>query len=103
MVVWTDNAVSHMTEFIDGVRDDTEETAKAYMSKLIDYVDILETMPNMGKVLKYKILGYNVRQIIYKKHRIIYHIKENNVVILAIIHTRLDIDKAIKRLKRDVE
>ena len=103
MVVWTDNAVSHMTEFIDDVRDDTEETAKAYMSKLIDYVDILETMPKMGKVLKYKVLGYNVRQIIYKKHRIIYHVKENNVVILAIIHTRLDIDKAIKRLKRDVE
>ncbi len=103
MVIWTDNAVSHITEFIDSVREGTEETAKAYMSKLIDYVDILETMPELGKVLKYKILGYDVRQIIYKKHRIIYHVKENNAVILAIIHTRLDIDKAIRKLKRDIE
>ena len=36
MVIWTDTAISHITEFIDEVREDTENTAKSYMSKLID-------------------------------------------------------------------
>ena len=41
MVVWTDNAISHITEFIDEVREGTEETAKNYMRKLVDYTDDL--------------------------------------------------------------
>lgn len=102
MVIWTDTAISHITEFIDEVREDTENTAKSYMSKLIDYTDILETMPKMGKKIEFVISSYEIRQMIYKKHRIIYHIKGNDVVILAVLHTRLDINKALNRLKRDI-
>lgn len=56
MVIWTDNAIKNITDFID-----------------------------------------EARQIIYKKHRVIYHIKGNDTVVLAILHTRLDINKALKR------
>lgn len=49
MVIWTDNAISHITEFIDDIGKDTEKTAKTYMNKLVDYVDILESMPEIGK------------------------------------------------------
>ena len=103
MVVWTDNAISHITEFIDEARIDTEEVAKAYMNKLVEYVDILETMPEIGKKLEYIIANYEVRQMIYKKHRIIYHIKGKEAVILAVLHTKLDINNALKKLKRDME
>ena len=102
MVIWTDTAISHITEFIDEVREDTENTAKSYMSKLIDYTDILETMPEIGKKIEFVISSYEIRQMIYKKHIIIYHIKGNDVVILAVLHTRLDINKALNRLKRDI-
>lgn len=102
MVIWTDNAITNITEFIDDAKMDTEETAKSYMRKLVDYVDILETMPKIGKEIDYIILNYQVRQLIYKKHRIIYYIKGDDTVILAIIHTRLDINKTIRKLKRDL-
>ena len=102
MVVWTDNAISHITEFIDEVREGTEKTAKTYMRKLVDYTDILETMPEIGKKTNFYISNYEVRQMIYKKHRIFYNIKGKDVVILAIIHTRLDVGKALRRLKRDM-
>lgn len=104
MVKWTDNALSHITEFIDDAREDTEETAKSYIKKLVDYVDILETMPELGKVMEYDIFNYEIRQMLYKKHRVIYHVKNNkDVIILAILHTRLDIKKALKKLKRDLK
>ena len=67
MVIWTDNALSHITEFIDEAKDDTEEMAKSYMRKLVDYVDILETMPELGKNMEYIISNYEIRQLIYKK------------------------------------
>lgn len=104
MVKWTDNALSHITEFIDDAREDTEETAKSYIKKLVDYVDILETMPELGKVMEYDIFNCEIRQMLYKKHRVIYHVKNNkDVIILAILHTRLDIKKALKKLKRDLK
>ena len=103
MVIWTDNALSHITEFIDEAKEDTEETAKYYMKKLVDYVDILETMPELGKNIEYIISNYEIRQLIYKKHRIIYHIKGNDIVILSVLHTRLDLGKALKKLKRDIQ
>ena len=102
MVVWTDNAISHITEFIDEAKEGTEETTKAYMRKLVDYTDILETMSDIGKKTNFFISDYEVRQMIYKKHRIFYNIKGKDVVILAIIHTRLDVGKALRKLKRDM-
>lgn len=102
MVVWTDNAILHITEFIDEAKEGTEETAKAYMRKLVDYTDILETMSEIGKKTNFFISDYEVRQMIYKKHRIFYNIKGRDVVILAIIHTRLDVGKALRKLKRDM-
>lgn len=103
MVIWTDNAILHITEFIDEAREDTNEVAKSYINKLVDYVDILETMPEMGKKIEYIISNYPVRQMIYKSHRIIYSIKENDVVILAVLHTKLDIDKALRKLKDKIK
>lgn len=68
MLIWTDNAITHITDFIKEARSDTEKTAKKYMSKLVDYVDTLD-----------------------------------DIVILAVLHTRLDIEKALKKLKRDID
>jgi|GEM_PF-2344070 len=102
MVIWTDNAISHITEFIDSAREDTEEITKSYMNKLVDYTDILETMQELGKKIEFAISDYEIRQMIYKKHRVIYHVKDNDIVVLAVLHTRLDFDKALKKLKSDI-
>ena len=102
MLIWTDNAISHIQEFIKDARTDTEETAKAYMNKLVDYVDALDNMPKAGKKLEMT-ANYELRQLIYKSHRIIYTVKENDIVILAVLHTRLDMGKALKKMKRDID
>lgn len=100
MLIWTDRAILHITDFIKKAKEGTEETAKEYMNKLVDFTYVLETMPMIGKKLEYMINNYEIRQLIYKKHKILYYIKENNIVILAIIHTRLDINSIIKRLNK---
>lgn len=102
MLIWTDNAISHIQEFIKEARTDTEITAKAYMNKLIDFVDGIDKMSKVGKKLE-MISNYELRQLIYKKHRVIYTVKECDIVVLAVLHTRLDINKALKKMKRDIE
>ena len=103
MVKWTDNAISNITDFIDAARVDTENTAKRYMNKLIDYVDILNTMPELGKVMENNIFKYEIRQVIYKSHKIIYHRGENAIVILAVLHAKMDLDTALRKLKRNMK
>ncbi len=49
MVIWTDNAISHITGFIDEARIDTEKNVKNYINKLVDYTETLEKMPKIGK------------------------------------------------------
>ncbi len=102
MVVWSDTSIMHITEFIDEAKNGTEQTAKNYMGKLVDYAEILNTMPNLGKDFPLELYDYELKQLIYKKHRIIYHVKDNNVVILAVIHTRLDVKKAIRSIKKGI-
>ena len=53
--------------------------------------------------MEYIISNYEIRQLIYKKHRIIYHIKGSDIVILSVLHTRLDLGKALRKLKRDIQ
>ena len=68
MVIWTNNAILHITDFVKEAKNGTEEVAKEYILKLIDYVDTIETMPKIGKKVNYNATNYEIRQIIYKKH-----------------------------------
>lgn len=101
MVIWTDTAISHITEFINESKC-TKKYIKSYTNQLIDYIDVLETMPKIGKKIDYVISNYELKQLIYKKHRIIYHISNNNIVILAVLHTKLDLNKALKKLIKEI-
>ena len=56
----------------------------------------------MEELIKCKLLLAKLLIQRYKKHRIIYHVKDNNVVILAVIHTRLDVKKAIRSIKKGI-
>ena len=103
MVKWTDNAISNITDFIDSARLDTENTAKNYMNKLVEYTDILNTMPELGKVMENSIFKYEIRQIVYKSHKIIYHYNKKDIIVLTILHSKMDLNMALKRLKRNLK
>lgn len=99
MLIWTDNAIMNITNFIDNAKEGTQKTAKAYMDNLVEYANIIESMNFVGKKINYIVSEYDIRQVIYKKHRIIYHVKEKNIVILAVVHTRLDMKKILNGIK----
>lgn len=101
MVIWTDTAIRHITEFIDEANKGTETIAKEYMRKLVDYVAILEIMSEIGKKLDF-ILNYEIKQIIYRKHRILYHIKGRDIVILSVLHTRVDMNKVLNSIIKEI-
>ena len=99
MLIWSDNALENITEFINNSMGRSD--ARNYMFNLVDYADNLKHMQKLGKDFEYRILDYELRQLIYRDHRILYSIRENDIVVFAVLHTKIDIEKALKRLKRD--
>ena len=90
MVIWTDKAVINIQEFIQNAREDTENTARNYMNKLVDYVESLDNMTEMGKKYESPFTNYEIRQLVYRSHKIYYTINKKDVVILAVLHSKLD-------------
>lgn len=101
MLIWTDNAIMNITNFIENAKEGTKNVAKSYMDGLLEYANIIDSMNFVGKKINYIVSEYDTRQVIYKKHRIIYHVEENNIIILAVVHTRLDMKKVLDGLKEN--
>ncbi len=66
MLIWSDNAVTNMTEFISNSLN--KQKAQDYMIKLVDYVENLKEMKKLGKDFENTMFNYKLRQLIYKKH-----------------------------------
>lgn len=97
MVIWTERAKKHITDFIDNARSGTGKVAKEYMLKLVSYTNILDNMNYLGTKLDKKIYLDSVRQLVYKSHRIIYTIENEQVYIVAVISTKIDFKNYIKK------
>lgn len=72
------------------------------MDNLLEFVELLNYLPQAGKKIAL-ISTYEFRQLIYKKHRIIYSYHAKNVVILAILHTRLDMKNDLEKFINDIK
>lgn len=96
MVIWTDKAKKHITDFIDNARNGTENIAKNYIFKLVEYTYMLDKIKCLGTQLDKKYYLSNIRQLIYKSHRIIYIIENDQIYVLAVISTKIDFKNYIK-------
>lgn len=96
-IIWLDDAKNDLISYKQNSSIITEEKIENYLNNLVEYVTSLTTYPYLGKLFFYH-NGTEVRQLLYKMHRIIYYIENNEIRILAIIHTSQDIDSAIQYL-----
>ena len=76
-------------------------TLKNYIDFMIIYIENLSVYPFLGKFLFY-LDNLEIRQLIFKQHRIIYAIKNNTVFIISIVHTSRNIISYIQYLKNNM-
>lgn len=89
-VIWTKVARRNINDFFDYIHEETEQTANKYIYKLIEYTDILGMFPQAGKLID-KAGEIEIRQLVYKKHKIFYKIEEE-IYILSVIHSSKNFD-----------
>lgn len=97
-IVWQKQAKQDVKNFMQNSQIYTETKIKNYINSLIDYTDNLSSSPYLGKsfcILK----NIELRQLIFRMHRIFYYIENNTIYILAVVHTTRDVNNVIKYFK----
>lgn len=82
-LIWTKTAKKNLKTLWYRVPIEAEKSTKKYILGLIQYIEILKNNPNLGKRL-FQYEPLIVKQLIYRKHKIIYQVKEE-IYILTII------------------
>ena len=96
-VIVTDNAFEQLVDVNRYLSESSIEIANRIVDEIADFaIERLSNFPYSGARL---FENPNYRNIFKHSHRIIYKIIENEVHILAIIHTHQDIENIIETLE----
>ena len=85
-VFWTDAALGQLESIRDYFAQTSPEYAQRLVERLVNRSERIASFPRSGRMVpEYEI--EEVRQVIEGQYRIIYLIKEDQIEILALIHT----------------
>ena len=89
-VLWTGPALADLTEIRKWVERDSPDAARRLAAKIRDRVNDLAAFPASGRVVP-EIGIERYREVIVRPYRVIYEIRENDLVILRVRHARRDL------------
>lgn len=99
VIKWAKLAKQDLISFYENTSK-TKRNTKNYISSLVSYIENLIESPLLGKFL-FHVENLEIRQLIFKQHRIIYYIEKDKIYIISIIHTARNIEKYIQYLKEN--
>ncbi len=84
-VTWSPESLTDLESIADYIARDSSHYARLVVEKIIKVVELLALFPLQGRRVP-EAHDENVREIFYKRYRIIYETKVDHVEILTIIH-----------------
>ena len=102
VIIWDKNARNDLKQYMKHSKIYTKDKLKNYINDLINYIDTLIISPYLGKSLYFH-NSYEVRQLIYKMHRIFYYIKEDKIIISAVFHMERNVDDVIENINEYIK
>ena len=93
-IIWTQEALDRLTATEDYISKDSPERASKFIDQLIELTFPLSDQPHLGRTVP-EIANPNVRELIFKKYRIVYRLYEERIEILTVFegHMLLRIDE----------
>jgi len=90
MVIWSDPAKTDLRSIHDFIAHDSRHYAKKVIQDIREKTDILDDLPQIGKVVA-ELNDEAVRELWLYSYRIIYEIKMQDIFVLAVAHKRQDL------------
>jgi len=89
-ILWTGPALADLREIREWVERDSPDAACRLAAKIRERVDDLAVSPSSGRVVP-EIGIERYREVIVRSYRVIYEIRESDLVILRVRHSRCDL------------
>ncbi len=93
-IKWTNEALIRLFEIEDFISQDSPERAEKFVDQIIEHAESLSDKPLSGRTVP-EISNPDIRELIFRKYRIVYRINENNLEIITVFegHRLLRIDE----------
>ncbi len=94
-IKWTHESLERLIEIEAFIAIDSPERAVKFVDELIEHAEkILTDRTRLGRVVP-EISNPSIRELIFKKYRIVYRLNKNNIEILTVFegHRLLRIDE----------
>ena len=80
---WAHEALLRLFEIEDFIAQDSPDRARQFVDQIIEHTESLPDNPFSGRTVP-EISNPNMRELIFKKHRIVYRINGNDIDILTV-------------------
>ncbi len=94
MVIWTGKAKSSLKAIYNYIKVDSQFYAEEVRTKFIYESRKLEDFPKLGRIVP-ETEKENIRELFIYSYRMLYEIRDENVFILSIIHSKQNIIQSI--------
>lgn len=98
-VVWTSEALRQIDEALAHVARDAPAAAERLLLKILDAGATLSTLSERGRAVPEWGMG-SVREVLVDPFRLLYHLTDAEVVVLAVLHQRQDFRRFRERQVR---
>ena len=83
-IKWTNEALELLIEIEEFISKDSPARAAIFVDQLIEHAeDSLLDNPHMGRTVP-ELANLDIRELIFKKYRIVYRLTESNIEILSV-------------------
>ena len=91
---WSYEALERLIEIEDYISKDSSVRAIQFVDQLIEHAELLSGKPLMGRMIP-ELANPDIRELVFKKYRIIYRLKEKRIEILTVFegHRLMRIDE----------
>lgn len=86
-VSWSPAALDDVDAIAEYINRDSPAYTRAVVNKILDAARNLKTFPNAGRIVP-ELDDETIRECFVYSYRLIYHIQENDVLIVAVVHGR---------------
>lgn len=92
-VTWSPEAIDDVESIARFIERDSSFYAKAVVTKIIDLSRSLVSLPNRGRIVP-ELEDQNIRELFVYSYRLIYQIRKDTVLIIAIVHGKRQLTSA---------
>jgi addiction module RelE/StbE family toxin len=82
-IKWTHEALARLIEIEDYIAHNSPARAIQFVDQLIEHAETIADKPRMGRSVP-ELATPDIRELIFKKYRIVYRLQKNHIEILTI-------------------